>query len=245
MATHPEIKPLQTAHPIHSMKRRELIKLAPILALGAIAFPKLHEPLIRNGLGLSDYVAERLRWRGRLAETFADRQVTPLEKFPFNSYNGDPEIDLESWTLTVEGAVARPGEYTLDQIRELPKYVQNVRHICIEGWNVVGNFGGARLSDFLRFVGYDPGANFVEVTCWDDYSSSYDMESCLHPQTLLCYEMYGRPLEPGHGAPLRIHMPTKLGYKSSKYLASLKVSPKLGISRGFWEDQGYSWYGGL
>ena len=71
------------------------------------------------------------------------------------------------------------------------------------------------------------------------------MASCLHPQTLLCYEMYGKPLDRGHGAPLRIHMPTKLGYKSSKYLISLRVSNVLSRDKGFWEDQGYSWYAGI
>lgn len=228
------------------MSRRELLKLTPIVAMGAFAVPKSNERLIKSGMNLSDRASQLFFNRDRLAQTFDDRDLTPLEKFPVNSYSEyDPSADLEKWTLTVEGMVERPGEYKLEQIKALPKHTQNVRHICIEGWDVIGAFGGARLSDFLRIVGADRSARFVEVACLDDYYSSYDIESCLHPQTLLCYEMYDQPLTPAHGAPLRIHMPVKLGYKSAKFLYSIRVSNVLSREKGFWEDQGYSWYGGI
>ncbi len=228
------------------LTRRELLKLAPLAALGAFAVPSVSDKLIRRGLELSDIVSERLFRPDQLVETFAASAVTPLEKFPYNTYGThEPEIDVASWKLIVEGDVTRPGEYTLDQITALPKHVQNVRHICIEGWSVIGAFGGARISDFLRLAGADTSARFVEVTCYDDYYTSYDMASCLHPQSLLCYEMNGKPLDRGHGAPLRIHMPVKLGYKSAKYLFSIRVTNVISKERGFWEDQGYSWHGGI
>jgi DMSO/TMAO reductase YedYZ molybdopterin-dependent catalytic subunit len=228
------------------MSRRELLKLTPILAVGALALPPFNEPFLEYGSKLTDRASYAFFNRNRLAQTFSDRELTPLEKFPINSYSGyDPENDLLDWTLTVEGKVARPGQYSLDQIKSLPIQRQNVKHICIEGWDVIGNFGGARLCDFLQFVGADPAARFVEVNCLDDYYSSYDIESCLHPQSLLCYEMYGQPLNAAHGAPLRIHMPVKLGYKSAKHLYSIRVSDALGKQKGFWEDQGYSWHGGV
>ena len=160
----------------------------------------------------------------------------------------DPGVDLENWTLTVQGLVQRPGEYKLSQVQALPKVVQNTRHVCVEGWDVIGNFGGARVSDFLRLVGADTSARFLEMTCADGYYESIDMASALHPQTLFCYEMYGKPLDRGHGAPLRLQMPTKLGYKQAKYLNLVRVSNVLqGGMRGYWEDQGYSWFsdGGL
>jgi DMSO/TMAO reductase YedYZ molybdopterin-dependent catalytic subunit len=226
--------------------RRELLKLTPLLALAPLAVPSIQEKLLREGLRFSDAASEFAFGARRRAETFPDSSLTPLENFPYNTYDvREPEIDFANWTLTVEGEVQRPGEYTLAQIQALPRHSQNVRHVCIEGWSVVGSFGGARLGDFLDLVGANPAARFVEVTCHDDYYTSYDMESCRHPQTLLCYEMYGRPLDRGHGAPLRIHMPVKLGYKSAKYLLSLRVTPVLRTQRGFWEDQGYSWYGGI
>ena len=158
----------------------------------------------------------------------------------------DPEVDLEKWTLTVEGDVRHPGEYKLAQIQALPKLSQNTRHVCVEGWDVVGSFGGTRISEFLTLVGANSGARFLEVECADDYYESIDMASALHPQSLLCYEMYGQPLDRKHGAPLRLQMPTKLGYKQAKYLDTLRVTNVLKPGKtGYWEDQGYSWFGGL
>jgi DMSO/TMAO reductase YedYZ molybdopterin-dependent catalytic subunit len=226
--------------------RRELLKLTPLLALGALAAPSIQDRCLRAGLRWSDAASRFTLGARRETETFPHSALTPLERFPYNTYDvHEPEIDLANWTLTVEGEVQHPGEYTLSQIHSLPRHSQSVRHICIEGWSVIGNFGGARLSDFLEMAGADPSAHFVEVACHDDYYTSYDMESCRHPQTLLCYEMYDKPLDRGHGAPLRVHMPVKLGYKSAKYLLSLRVTNVLRAQRGFWEDQGYAWYAGV
>lgn len=240
----PQIKEIENPT-LTKIKRRELLKLVPIAA-ASLSIPMFNESLIKQGLNFSDWISEKFHNYNRLAEIFTDNQVTAFEKFPYNAYDkADPEIDLENWSLTVEGLVEKPGNYKLNQIQSLPKYTQNVRHICIEGWEVIGNFAGARLSDFLKLIGADLKARFVEVVCADYYYSSYDMASCLHPQTLLCYEMYGKPLDRGHGAPLRVHMPIKLGYKSSKYLISLRVSNVLSRDKGFWEDQGYSWFAGI
>ncbi len=229
------------------INRRELLKLVPLIAIGAFAIPKLQEPLLMGGLGFSDWASGKLFGRHRLEPTYSNNAVAPFDKFPYNYYDVvDPEVDLNRWTLTVEGLVKRPGEYKLQQIQALPKVVQNTRHVCVEGWDVVGNFGGTRGSDFLRFVGADLTARYLEVECADDYYESIDMATVLHPQTLFCYEMYGQPLDRGHGAPLRLQMPTKLGYKQAKYLTSVRVTNVLkGGKRGYWEDQGYDWFGGL
>ena len=98
---------------------------------------------------------------------------------------------------------------------------------------MVGRFGGARLADFLTLVGADPPARFLTVTCADDYYESLDMETALQPQSLLCYEMYDRPLDRGHGAPLRLNLPTKLGYKQAKYLMTLEVTHVLPERRSY------------
>jgi DMSO/TMAO reductase YedYZ molybdopterin-dependent catalytic subunit len=109
---------------------------------------------------------------------------------------------------------------------------------------VIGNFGGARLSDFLKLIGADTSARYLYVECADDYYESLDMETALHPQSLLCYEMYDQPLSREHGAPLRLQLPTKVGYKQAKYLTDLKVTNIL-QRKGYWEDQGYSEFCGL
>ena len=229
------------------MNRRELLKLVPVVAVGAFAIPKFRQPLLDEGLRFSDWASGKLFSRHRLAETFSDRDVVSFDRFPYNFYDvADPGVDLENWKLAVGGLVQRPGEYKLEQIQALPKIVQNTRHVCVEGWDVIGNFGGARASDFLRLIGADTSARFLEVQCADAYYESIDMATMLHPQTLFCYEMYGKPLDRGHGAPLRLQMPTKIGYKQAKYLVAMNVTNVLkGGLRGYWEDQGYSWYGGL
>jgi DMSO/TMAO reductase YedYZ molybdopterin-dependent catalytic subunit len=227
--------------------RRQLLKLAPVAVLGVFAFPRVSARLIAAGVHFSDWAAGELFRSQHRAQTFADSEVVPFAKFPYNGYDVlDPEVNLEKWKLTVEGDVQRPGEYTLTQIQALPKISQNTRHICVEGWDVIGSFGGARVSDFLKLVGANQGARFLEVECADDYYESIDMASALHPQSLMCYEMYGSPLDRMHGAPLRLQMPTKLGYKQAKYLTALRVTNVLKPgATGYWEDQGYSWFGGL
>lgn len=232
---------------LRRMNRRELLKLSPVLLAGAFATKALREPLLRAGLEFSDWVSGKYFSGTRLAPTFSSSEVVPFERFPYNGYDVlDPGVDLERWTLSVEGAVKRPGTYSLAQIQALERVGQNVRHICVEGWDAIGSFAGARASDFLNLVGADPAASFLEVECADDYYESYDMDSVLHPQTLLCYEMYGAPLNRRHGAPLRLNMPTKLGYKHAKYLVRMRVTNVLRPGRrGYWEDQGYSWFAGV
>ena len=228
-----------------SLSRRELLKLTPLVALGAFAVPPLQKRLLKAGLGFSDWASATLFRSGHLAPTFADSDLTAFEKFPINDYDvDDPGVDFEKWTLTVSGAVQKPADYTLAQIQALPKIRQNTRHVCVEGWDVIGRFGGARLSEFLHMIGADTTASFITVGCADDYYESLDMPTAMHPQTLLCYEMYDQPLTREHGAPLRLQIPTKIGYKQAKYLTDLKVTHVL-EKVGYWEDQGYSGFYGL
>jgi DMSO/TMAO reductase YedYZ molybdopterin-dependent catalytic subunit len=225
--------------------RRELLKLTPVVALGAFAIPSLQKPLLKVGLGFSDWASGAIFRKHHFAPTFADSDLTPFGKFPINDYDvDDPEVDFGKWTLTVAGAVQHPGDYKLAQIQQLPKILQNTRHVCVEGWDVIGRFGGARLSNFLNMIGADTTARYVYVECADDYYESIDMATALHPQTLLCYAMYDQPLTREHGAPLRLTIPTKIGYKQAKYLTDLKVTNVL-QKVGYWEDQGYSEFYGL
>src|SRR5882762_2495066 len=118
--------------------RRELLKLTPVLALGAFAVPKLQEPLLKAGLGFSDWASAKLFRPGHLAPTFADSDLTPFDKFPINGYDvEDPEVDLDKWTLTVSGAVQKPGEYSLAQIKTLSGLTQNTRHVCVSPESVL------------------------------------------------------------------------------------------------------------
>jgi DMSO/TMAO reductase YedYZ molybdopterin-dependent catalytic subunit len=227
------------------MTRRELLKLTPLALMGAFLVPRLRDPLLGAGVRFSDWASSVWFRRGHAAPVYPDSELTPLNGFYVNSYDvDDPGVDLDNWTLTVTGDVERPGRYTLAQIQALPKLTQNTRHICVEGWDAIGNFGGTRIADFLQSVGANLNAKFLYFECADDYYESLDMPSALHPQSLLCYEMYGRPLTREHGAPVRLRLPTKIGYKSAKYLTSLRVTDIL-PKAGYWEDQGYPAYYGL
>jgi len=238
-------EPRMTEDSFARMSRRELLKVAPVLVLGAFAIPGLQEPLLKKGLAVSDWASALLFRRGHLAPIFADSELTPFQKFPINGYDvDDPGVVFKNWTLTVSGAVQKPGEYTLAQVQALPRTRQNTRHVCVEGWDVIGRFGGAKLSDFLTLIGADTSARYITVTCADDYYETLDMATALHPQTLLCYEMYDQPLTREHGSPLRLNVPTKVGYKQAKYLTDLKVTNVV-EKFGYWEDQGYSEFYGL
>jgi DMSO/TMAO reductase YedYZ molybdopterin-dependent catalytic subunit len=226
--------------------RRDILKLSPLVLLaGCDMTPEgKTESFLRKIQSLNDWVQSKVFSSTKLAPEYADKDVTPEDGFRVNGKDDDsPDIDLDNWALSVEGMVQHPGTFTLQQIAAMPKLVENTRHCCVEGWSMIPKWGGTSLKDFLGFVGADPEAKYLSVQCGDDYYTSYDMPSALHPQTILCYEAYGKPLTLDHGAPVRIVMPTKLGYKSAKWINKLVVTnTKTG---GYWEDQGYDWFAGI
>jgi DMSO/TMAO reductase YedYZ molybdopterin-dependent catalytic subunit len=148
------------------------------------------------------------------------------------------------WTLKVGGLIAHPMVLTLDQLRQMPQTEMRVQHHCVEGWSAVASWRGVRVSEIAKRAGLDPRVRFVEYRSFDSgYWSSWDLGSSLHPQTLLAYEFNGRTLYPDHGAPLRLYSAVKLGYKSVKYLTEVNFLPNQ--TGGYWEDQGYDWFGGV
>jgi len=223
------------------MSRRELLKLSPILLAGVAFIPPVRDRLMSDALSLTDWADAKIFRKNHLAPTYSDSQVAPPSKFFLNSFDvDDPEVDFNTWRLEVSGLVKKPGQYMLADIQSMPKQSQNVRHVCVEGWDVIANFAGTRISDFLDHVGADRTARFLYFECADEYYESLDMETALHSQSLLAYEMYGQPITREHGAPIRLNLPTKIGYKSAKYLTSLQVTNVL-QRKGYWEDQGYDW----
>ncbi len=228
------------------LSRRRLLQFSPVLLLaGCDMTPEgKTESFLRSVQRFNDWIQAKVFSPTTLATEYTDAEVTPEEGFRVNGKDADdPDIDLENWRLSVEGLVSKPGTYTLDQIKGLTKRVMNTRHCCVEGWSMIPRWAGTPLRDFLRTVGADPDARYLAVECGDDYYTSYDMPSALHSQTLLCYEAYGKPLSISHGAPVRIVMPTKLGYKSAKWINKITVTNQK--PGGYWEDQGYDWFAGV
>ena len=229
------------------LERRTFLKVAAlgVLAAGCNAAPgDTTSKLLGASQRFNDWVQGAMFSRARLVPEFAESELTPLSGFRVNGKDDDaPKFDKAAWRLEVKGLVKTPGVFTIEQIRSMPKKVQNTKHICVEGWSINPKWGGTVLAGLLAAVGADPDAKYLYAECADGYYVPYDMPSALHPQTLLCYEAYNAPLSLDHGAPLRIVMPTKLGYKSAKWLTKLTVTNEK--PGGYWEDQGYDWYAGI
>jgi DMSO/TMAO reductase YedYZ molybdopterin-dependent catalytic subunit len=179
----------------------------------------------------------------RLAPTYPDSMIT--RPFPFNAYYGEDEVrvvDGEAWRLELSGLIADRKPWTLEALRALPQQSQVTRHICVEGWSAIGKWGGVPFSHFLRRVGADLSAKYVGFKCADDYFTSIDMATALHPQTLMALTYDGQTLPPRYGYPMKLRMPTKLGYKNPKHIQAIFVTNT--YPGGYWEDQGYNWFGG-
>ncbi|HEY7234025.1 MAG TPA: molybdopterin-dependent oxidoreductase [Gemmatimonadaceae bacterium] len=147
------------------------------------------------------------------------------------------------WRLEVGGAVRRPLSLSLDDLTKMPRVAQSVDHYCVEGWTARAQWMGVRVSELARVAGATSDARYVDFQSFDsDYHESWDMESAMHPQTLVAYAMDGRYLGAGHGAPARVHSPIKLGYKNTKYLTRVIFMPAR--NGGYWSDRGYEWYAG-
>jgi DMSO/TMAO reductase YedYZ molybdopterin-dependent catalytic subunit len=195
-------------------------------------------------LRFDDAVQAKIFSKTRLAETYPASAITT--PFRFNAFYAQwqvPVVDPAQWRFSVSGLVADKSDWTLPALMALPQASQITRHICIEGWSQIGQWSGVPLALFLRRVGADMRARYVNFKCFDGYSTSIDMPSALHPQTLLALDFVGQPLAPQWGAPLRLRIPTKLGFKSAKNLQSIDVTNK--FPGGYWENQGYDWFAGV
>ena len=154
------------------------------------------------------------------------------------------EAQRGRWTLEVSGLVNRPLKLTLDDLQKLTRTTQRVNHYCVEGWTAVEEWTGCRMRDVARLAGVQPAAKYVDFQSFDSgYHESWDLESAVHPQTVVAYGLDGHMLGPAHGAPARVYSPTKLGYKNTKYLTRIVFMPVR--NGGYWSDEGYEWYGGV
>jgi DMSO/TMAO reductase YedYZ molybdopterin-dependent catalytic subunit len=163
-----------------------------------------------------------------------------------NSFDGNPEIDLDAYRLIIDGEVDHPIQLTLSQLKKLPHSSIIMQHVCVEGWAAIVQWGGIRLRDLATIVKPKPSARYAIFQSADKYYESWDLASALHPQTLLADSKNGANLPIENGAPLRLAAPIKLGYKQSKWVTQVTFSSQIPTGRkGYWEDQGYEWFGGI
>lgn len=179
----------------------------------------------------------------KLAPTYSESQIT--RPFPFNAYyneNKVPQGNAAEFQLEVSGRVSNHTSWNLAELQALPQVEQITRHICVEGWSAIGRWHGVPFSEFLKRIGADTSAKYVAFHCLDDYFTSIDMATALHPQTQLTLGFDGQPLPARYGFPLKVRIPTKLGYKNPKHVRAIQITNI--YPGGYWENQGYNWFGG-
>ncbi|MBN3571392.1 molybdopterin-dependent oxidoreductase [Burkholderia cenocepacia] len=222
-----------------------------ILTLGGLALlsgcdltnDKSVDTMLRRISSLNDGAQALLFDPRKLAPTYPESMIT--RPFPFNAfYDIDqvPDVDARTYHLELGGLVKGKRIWMLGELRALPQESQVTRHICIEGWSAIGKWGGVRFSDFLLRAGADTTAKYVALHCADNYWTSIDMPTALHPQTLLTLTYDGNVLPARYGFPMKLRMPTKLGYKNPKHIVAITVTNE--FPGGYWENQGYNWFGG-
>ena len=178
----------------------------------------------------------------RLAPIYPESMI--MRPFPFNAYYGEAKVrhvDESGFRLEVTGLVADKRKWTLPELWALPQESQVKRHICVEGWSAIGKWGSMPFALFLKRVGADTTAKYIGFKCADDFFTSIDMPTALHPQTLLALTYDGQVLPPKYGIPMKLRMPTKLGYKNPKHIQAIFVTNI--YPGGYREDQGYNWFG--
>ena len=194
--------------------------------------------------GLNDGVQAWLFDPDRLAPTYPASMV--LKPAKFNAYYDVDKVrpvDGATWRLELGGLIADKAPWDVRRIAALPETGMVIRHVCVEGWDYIGQWSGVRLGTFLRRVGADLRAKYVAFRTADDYPSSIDMATALHPQTLLATRYAGETLADPFGFPLRLRMATKLGYKNPKWITAIEVTNT--YTGGYWEKRGFNWFAGL
>jgi DMSO/TMAO reductase YedYZ molybdopterin-dependent catalytic subunit len=234
---------------IASLERRLFLKRG--LSLGALSL--LAGCDITDDEAVQRVLSSMSRWNDdvqhwlfdsqRLAPEFPESRIT--EPFPYNGYYPEEEvreIDGASYKLELAGMMRDRRPWSLADLYALPQVSQVTRHICVEGWSAIGKWSGVRLSDFLARIGADTTAKYVGFQCADDYYGSIDMATALHPQTIIALRYADEILPPKYGYPLKIRIPTKLGFKNPKHVAAMFVTNE--YPGGYWEDKGYNWFSG-
>ncbi|MFW2381035.1 MAG: molybdopterin-dependent oxidoreductase [Acidimicrobiales bacterium] len=201
--------------------------------------------VLRKGHEFNEALWRRLTRDSAMAPTFDRSESSELR---VNGRHGIREdVDLDSWEMTVEGpdgTVLRT--HVLSDVTAFPKVEMTVEHKCVEGWSHVVTWGGTRFSDFAQQYIEQLGetTRFVSLeTPNGDYYVGMDIETMLHPQTMLTYELQGEPLSSLHGAPLRLTTPNKYGIKQLKRIGRIRFTNEQ--PDDYWGDRGYDWYAGL
>ena len=210
--------------------------------------------------------AQRLLAGNRLATEYTEADIRqPMRPNGVTSPDDDAYKSLlannfADWRLDVVGLVEKPLSLSLDQLRTMPSRTQITRHDCVEGWSCIAKWTGTPLSLVLDQAVVKPEARYVMFHCMDTidrdlsgnsikYYGTIDLVDARHLQTILAYGCNGKALPVENGAPLRVRVERQLGYKQPKYVRRIELVSSFaavgGGRGGYWEDNGYDWYGGI
>ena len=216
---------------------------------------------VHNILTSVDSLNHRLIGTRGMAKEYTDADVD--RNFRLNGfatpvsarYLGYVKDKFDSYRLVVDGMVDNKQAFTVAQLRAMPLFTQITRHDCVEGWSAIGKWRGVRVADVLTIAKPQQGARYVVFHCMDvddqgtPYYESLDLHQAAHPQTILALDLNDAPLDADHGAPVRMKIPTQLGYKSAKWVDHIEVVSTFqhvaSGKGGYWEDSGYNWYAGI
>ena len=219
--------------------------------------------ILRSAETLSNSV-HKVLGRKAMAQEFLPKDIAPVFRAngttmpPGDDYAQMAANKFADWRFKVDGLVEMPLELSLAQLMAMPARSQITRHDCVEGWSCIGQWKGVQLSHLLNMAGVKPEAKFVVFHCLDlmdendddtAYYESVDLDDAFHPQTILAWELNGKPVPVANGAPLRARIERQLGYKHAKYLMRIELVDSFATIRdgkgGYWEDLGYEWYAGI
>jgi DMSO/TMAO reductase YedYZ molybdopterin-dependent catalytic subunit len=189
------------------------------------------------------------------ADVDRDFRVNGLDTPSDSTYAGLVRGGFRDYRLVVDGLVEHPQKLSLAELRAAGDRTQITRHDCVEGWSAIGKWRGVPLGLVVAMAQPKAAARYCVFHCYDadssgqTYYESLDLHQAAHPQTVLALDLNDKPLDPDHGAPVRLKIPTQLGYKSAKWVRRIELvadfKPIYGGTGGYWEDQGYEWYAGI
>jgi DMSO/TMAO reductase YedYZ molybdopterin-dependent catalytic subunit len=202
------------------------------------------QKVLRAVSSWNDGVQEALFRPDHLAPTFSPAQVVKPPRFNahFDVEDVKP-VDGASWKLELAGLIADKRPWTARRLYALPEQEIIIRHVCVEGWDYIGQWSGPNLRSFLQRVGADLTAKYIYFHCADDYTESIDMATALHPQTILATRYAKEIIADPFGYPLRLRTSTKLGYKNAKWVKAIEVTNT--FTETFWSEQGFNWFAGI
>ncbi len=233
---------------IHKFSRRQFLTISGLSSmsffLDSCGVPILEDVVGEVSEPLNQKVESLLFKSQQPVPEFSHSEIQPTALI-VNSFRGTPVIDSTKYRLVVDGEVNNPLSLSINDIQALPMTGMIIRHVCVEGWAAIVQWGGVRLREIVALAQPQQNVKYVYFQSADGYYSSWDIASALHPQTLLAYQKNGEPLPTNNGAPLRLASPIKLGYKQSKWITRITVVSNLFPLKGYWEDQGYEWFAGL